>query len=145
MVDDDAVALQALAGTVAAAGFSVACAQNRVENERAALRLFANVYAGVCSPVLVISPGVVEARSAPVSGPLDTGGWPLALTTLPARSRPISRVPPSVLRHAMTFPLSQGPAGGLGPGPGDESWVGAVEGHVQDEGSGAGDRGAARG
>ena len=41
--------------------------------------------------------------------------------------------------------LSQGPAGDLGPEPGDESRAGAVEGHVQDEGSHAGARGTARG
>ena len=55
----------------------VACLQNGVENERAALRLFAHVY-GVCvvCPADHLEPGVVQAFSAPVTGLLDVGRYP---------------------------------------------------------------------
>jgi 2-dehydropantoate 2-reductase len=55
----------------------VVCLQNGVENERAALRRFENVY-GVCvmCPTGHLVPGVVEAYSAPVTGILDVGRYP---------------------------------------------------------------------
>ena len=55
----------------------VACLQNGVENERAALRLFAHVY-GVCvvCPADHLEPGVVQAFSAPTTGLLDVGRYP---------------------------------------------------------------------
>lgn len=67
-------------GALAAASPSdvaVLCLQNGVENERVALRLFANVYS-VCVmlPATHLVPGVVEARSAPVTGILDLGRYP---------------------------------------------------------------------
>jgi 2-dehydropantoate 2-reductase len=51
--------------------------QNGVQNERAALRRFANVYA-VCvvCPALHLEPGVVCAYGAPVTGILDIGRYP---------------------------------------------------------------------
>ena len=53
------------------------CAQNGVENERAALRLFAGVYGvHVMLPASHLEPGVVQASSAPVTGMLDIGRCP---------------------------------------------------------------------
>jgi 2-dehydropantoate 2-reductase len=69
----------ALAELSAAAppGIVLASAQNGVENERLALRLFSEVY-GVCVllPATFLEPGVVEAYMAPVSGRLDVGRYP---------------------------------------------------------------------
>lgn len=55
----------------------IVCVQNGVANERAALRLFPNVYA-VCvmCPAGHLEPGVVVAYSSPVSGLLDIGRYP---------------------------------------------------------------------
>jgi 2-dehydropantoate 2-reductase len=56
---------------------TIACAQNGVENERSALRLFADVYGvHVMLPAAHLEPGVVEASSAPVTGLLDVGRYP---------------------------------------------------------------------
>jgi 2-dehydropantoate 2-reductase len=69
----------ALAALHAAApkGIPVACAQNGVENERAALRLFGNVYGvHVMLPVAHLEPGSVQASSAPTTGMLDVGRYP---------------------------------------------------------------------
>jgi 2-dehydropantoate 2-reductase len=69
-------ALEALSAA-APAGLSVLCAQNGVENERAALRLFAAVYGiHVMLPASHLEPGVVQASSAPVTGMLDIGRHP---------------------------------------------------------------------
>jgi 2-dehydropantoate 2-reductase len=56
---------------------SIVCLQNGVANERAALRLFDDVY-GVCVmlPAQHLEPGVVEASAAPVTGILDIGAFP---------------------------------------------------------------------
>lgn len=55
----------------------VVCAQNGVDNERQALRLFANTYAMcVMCPATHLRPGVVQAHSAPVPGMLDLGRYP---------------------------------------------------------------------
>ncbi|NUP48182.1 MAG: NAD(P)-binding domain-containing protein [Catenulispora sp.] len=64
------------AGT-AAELIPVVCAQNGVENERVALRLFQNVY-GLCVwlPSLHLEPGVVAAHCAPQSGILTVGRYP---------------------------------------------------------------------
>jgi 2-dehydropantoate 2-reductase len=55
----------------------IVCAQNGVENERVALRMFHDVY-GMCvmCPATHLNPGVVQANSAPVNGLLDVGRWP---------------------------------------------------------------------
>ena len=73
---DTAPALAELAAA-APPGIVVASAQNGVENERLALRLFAEVY-GVCVllPAAFLEPGVVETYMAPVSGLLDVGRYP---------------------------------------------------------------------
>jgi Ketopantoate reductase len=73
---DTADALTALAAAAPAAT-PVMCAQNGVENERAALRRFANVY-GVCvmCPAVHLVPGVVQAYSSPAAGILHLGRFP---------------------------------------------------------------------
>jgi 2-dehydropantoate 2-reductase len=73
---DTAAALTALAAAVAPTT-PVVCAQNGVENERAALRFFANVY-GVCvmCPAAHLVPGVVQAFSTPTPGILHLGRFP---------------------------------------------------------------------
>ncbi|MGE3984178.1 MAG: ketopantoate reductase family protein [Dehalococcoidia bacterium] len=63
----------------AAAGdqVTVACAQNGIENERMALRRFANVYGMVLlMPATYLEPGVVEASAWPVVGVADLGRYP---------------------------------------------------------------------
>ena len=56
---------------------SVVCVQNGVANERAALRLFEDVY-GVCVvlPRAHLEPGVVEALRDTITGILDVGRFP---------------------------------------------------------------------
>lgn len=61
----------------APAATPVLCLQNGVANERAALRLFANVYGvHVVLPATHLAPGVVVAHSAPTPGSLDLGRCP---------------------------------------------------------------------
>ncbi|MGH9113729.1 MAG: ketopantoate reductase family protein, partial [Acidimicrobiales bacterium] len=71
------VAQLAAAAGDEAAGVRVVCAQNGVENERVALRSFADVYAmSVMLPATHLEPGVVVAHSAPTTGLLDVGRYP---------------------------------------------------------------------
>lgn len=58
-------------------GVPIVCVQNGVDNERAALRRFADVY-GVCVmfPAAHLEPGVVHQLSEPVAGILDIGRAP---------------------------------------------------------------------
>jgi 2-dehydropantoate 2-reductase len=65
---------------VASPSTPIACLQNGVENERAALRLYRNVY-GVCvmCPSTHLEPGVVQQDSVPVPGLLDVGRYPEGL------------------------------------------------------------------
>lgn len=73
--NDTPAALQALA--VSAPAIRVVCAQNGVENERLALRLFAAVYAiNVNLPATHLRPGQVMAHSGNVTGLLDIGCYP---------------------------------------------------------------------
>jgi 2-dehydropantoate 2-reductase len=73
---DTGEALNALAD-VAPRSLPLACAQNGVENERAALRLFDRVYGiHVMVPATHLEPGVVQASSSPVTGLLDLGRYP---------------------------------------------------------------------
>jgi 2-dehydropantoate 2-reductase len=73
---DTPAAVDALAGC-APPGIAVACAQNGVENERIALRAFADVYGiNVYCPATHLEPGVVLAFSSPVTGILDVGRYP---------------------------------------------------------------------
>ena len=65
---DTLAALRALA-FVAPPSIAVVCAQNGVDNERVALRHFANVYGCVVMmPAAHLEPGVVQAHSWPVPG-----------------------------------------------------------------------------
>ena len=61
-------------GTTAGESLVVVCAQNGVDNERAALRRFAHVV-GMCVwlPATFLDPGHVQAIGAPVSGVLPLG------------------------------------------------------------------------
>jgi 2-dehydropantoate 2-reductase len=74
---DTEAALNQLA-LVAPPGTPIVCAQNGVENERLALRRFANVYAqAVMLPATHLEPGVVQANSgSAITGILDTGRYP---------------------------------------------------------------------
>jgi 2-dehydropantoate 2-reductase len=73
---DSTAAFDALAASAPPAT-PVICVQNGVENERLALRRFANTYAiCVMLPAEHLEPGVVHASSAPVSGLLDIGRYP---------------------------------------------------------------------
>jgi 2-dehydropantoate 2-reductase len=61
----------------APATIAIACAQNGVDNERKALRRFADVYSIVVQlPSTHLEDGVVIAHSAPVPGSLDIGRHP---------------------------------------------------------------------
>jgi 2-dehydropantoate 2-reductase len=73
---DTTNAVTALAA-VAEPTIPIVCAQNGVENERVALRRFANVY-GVCVmlPTAHLVPGVVQAYSSPTPGILHLGRFP---------------------------------------------------------------------
>ena len=64
-------------GGTASEVLPVVCAQNGVENERTALRLFQNVY-GLCVwlPSVHLEPGVVAANCTPQSGILTVGRYP---------------------------------------------------------------------
>jgi 2-dehydropantoate 2-reductase len=58
-------------------GIRVLCAQNGVNNERVALRLFPHVYGvAVMLPATHLQPGVVVAHLAPTTGLLDLGRYP---------------------------------------------------------------------
>jgi 2-dehydropantoate 2-reductase len=80
---DSAAALQAWGpapvegGGTAAERLPLFCAQNGVEGQRLALRVFRNVY-GVCVwlPCTHIEPGVVSAAGSPLTGILHLGRYP---------------------------------------------------------------------
>jgi 2-dehydropantoate 2-reductase len=79
---------EAALGRLAAAAppeIAVVCAQNGVENERLALRRFAQVYGMyVVLPATHLDPGVVLAQSTPVTGILDVGRYPSGVDRLAA-------------------------------------------------------------
>jgi 2-dehydropantoate 2-reductase len=64
-------------GGTASERLPIVCAQNGVDNERMALRLFGTVY-GMCVwlPATHLEPGVVVSHCAPVSGILAVGRYP---------------------------------------------------------------------
>ena len=73
---DTAGALERLAA-IAPPGVAIVCAQNGVENERLALRGFAEVYGAVLYlPTQHVEPGVVQAFAAPSPGVIDLGRFP---------------------------------------------------------------------
>jgi 2-dehydropantoate 2-reductase len=79
---DTAGALGALRPVVPATT-PVICLQNGVENERVALRLFANVYgAVVMAPTAHLEPGVVQAYGTQGTGVIDVGRYPEGLDAL---------------------------------------------------------------
>jgi len=102
---DSEAALDALASSAHGPAV-VACAQNGVENERLALRRFADVQAiCVMCPATHLEPGVVQASSTPVTGILDVGRYPsgvdVATTTLAAAlggSTFVSEARPDIMR-----------------------------------------------
>jgi 2-dehydropantoate 2-reductase len=73
---DTAAALVTLEGLVGP-DVPIVCAQNGVENERRALRRFANVH-GVCVMMAAshVEPGVVFVNNTPASGICDIGRYP---------------------------------------------------------------------
>ncbi|WP_062346321.1 ketopantoate reductase family protein [Herbidospora yilanensis] len=78
---DSAAALSAWAPH--ADGLPVVCAQNAVENERLALRLFADVYGMlVWMPALHLEPGTIVAYGTPKSGMLPLGRYPQGVDKL---------------------------------------------------------------
>ncbi|GLX98657.1 2-dehydropantoate 2-reductase N-terminal domain-containing protein [Herbidospora sp. NBRC 101105] len=78
---DTAAALAAWAPH--ADGLPVVCAQNAVENERLALRLFADVYGMlVWMPALHLEPGTIVAYGTPKSGMLPLGRYPQGVDKL---------------------------------------------------------------
>lgn len=87
---DSAAALAALAQVAySSSGWArlpIVCAQNGVDNERQALRLFDRVY-GMCVrlPASYLEPGVVAAEGTPISGVLDVGRYPSGLDEVAVR------------------------------------------------------------
>jgi 2-dehydropantoate 2-reductase len=82
---DTSRALAALAAA-APSEVPVLCLQNGVSNEREALRRFPNVYAvPVMLPAIHLQPGVVEASSAPTTGILDVGRYPMGVDRIAHR------------------------------------------------------------
>jgi 2-dehydropantoate 2-reductase len=73
---DTSHALQALR-EAACPGTAIVCLQNGVENERAALRLFEDVYGAVVMlPAAHLEPGVVQAHATKLTGIVDLGRYP---------------------------------------------------------------------
>ena len=70
-------ALASLDAAAAGSPIALLCAQNGVDNERQALRRFADVYA-VCVmlPAVLLEPGVVQLNGEPHPGILDLGRYP---------------------------------------------------------------------
>lgn len=103
---DTTTVLDRLRAAGAPPGLAVACLQNGVDNERQALRRFENVYAvPVFLPATHLTPGVVDASSAPVTGILDVGRFPTgvdevatALSAAFASSGFSSETNPTVMR-----------------------------------------------
>ena len=79
---DTGPALESLAA-IAPPTTPVVCAENGVNNEREALRRFANVY-GLCVmlPSQHLEPGSVHIAFAPVNGTLDLGCFPTGVDAL---------------------------------------------------------------
>jgi 2-dehydropantoate 2-reductase len=82
---DTVAALEAL-GPLAPPDLHIACAQNGVENERAAMRRFRNVH-GMClrMPGVHLEPGVVKVHQAGNNGICDVGSYPRGTTDVDHR------------------------------------------------------------
>jgi len=77
MKGQDAVPARDALAVAADPGVAVVCAQNGVENERAAARRFANSYGMlVYVPAQHLEPGVVQVFAGPTHGVLDLGRVP---------------------------------------------------------------------
>lgn len=73
---DTVGALHALAA-VAPPSVAIVCVQNGVDNERVAMRYFANVYGAVAMmPAGHLQPGIVQAHAWPTPGLIDVGRYP---------------------------------------------------------------------
>ncbi|MBI2765706.1 MAG: 2-dehydropantoate 2-reductase [Chloroflexi bacterium] len=102
----------ALTALEAAAGNDVPllCCQNGIENERLALRRFANVYTtAVMLPATHLEPGIVQANSSLFSGILDIGRYPsgvdetaTAIASALAASNFSANPEPNVMRRKYT-------------------------------------------
>jgi 2-dehydropantoate 2-reductase len=76
---DTEEAVRALAASAPAAT-AIVCMQNGVENERVALRRFANVYGAVVMvPAAHLEPGVVQAYGSRLTGMIEVGRYPSGL------------------------------------------------------------------
>jgi 2-dehydropantoate 2-reductase len=92
--------------SVAPVGTPVVCLQNGVENERVALRLFANVYGSVVmAPTAHLKPGVVQAYGTRMTGVIDVGRYPSgvderceAISDALGESNFSSKVRPDIMR-----------------------------------------------
>jgi 2-dehydropantoate 2-reductase len=98
-------ALHALSA-VAPKSIAVVSLQNGVANEREILRFFVSVY-GICvmCPTNYLTPGVVQAYSAPVSGILDIGRYPSGVDQVArefaealSKSTYVSQARPDIMR-----------------------------------------------
>jgi 2-dehydropantoate 2-reductase len=77
MKSQDTLAALGRLSQVAPRSTRIVCAQNGIENERVALRMYQHVYAMcVMCPATHLTPGVVQASSSPVNGLMDVGRWP---------------------------------------------------------------------
>jgi 2-dehydropantoate 2-reductase len=90
-----------------AAGLPIVCAQNGIENERVALRFFANVH-GMCvkGSTSQLEPGVVRAFGTPSNGIFDLGRFPAgvddvdrAVAAALARAGFLSLADPDIMRR----------------------------------------------
>lgn len=106
MKTQDTTAALADLAAHAPAGITVVCAQNGVENERLAIRLFDDVH-GICvmTPATFLEPGVVDANGAPHNAILDVGRYPSgvdpvdeALAAALTASGLVSEARPAIMR-----------------------------------------------
>jgi 2-dehydropantoate 2-reductase len=130
---DSEAALRALA-PVAGPDATIVCLQNGVENERVALRRFANVYGAVVMvPAAHIEPGTVQAFGVKLTGVIDVGRYPdgvddrcLRIVEALGAARFISVARPDVMRfkHAkLIVNLANAVEAMCGPGPASEQLI----------------------
>ena len=142
MKTQDTMAALTELSAVALPEIIVASAQNGVENERLALRLFPHVY-GVCVllPAAFLEPGAVEAYLAPQTGSLDVGRYPEgvddtaeSLTAAFAGATFASAARPDVMRYKYGKLLTNlGNAVEVVIGPGEQG--AEIAGLARDEGA----------
>jgi 2-dehydropantoate 2-reductase len=131
-------ALQVLRA-VAPPATPIVCAQNGVENERQALRLFGNVYGAVVMvPAVHTEPGIVQAHATRLTGIIDVGRYPHgvderceAIVEALEASRFSARVRPDVMRakHAKLLLNLANAVGAIArPGPDAERLIAIAQG-----------------